>query len=555
MMKYFYFLILFFQILFSVPLQGKWALVWTQSYNGVDSARGRDLTLDRSGNVYIVGDKNNSNPNFMTLKINPDSTIEHMEEYDSGDTDFCHGIVVDSHSNVYIAGFILNGILFNMRTIKYDPLWNIGWIRGYTAGNHDEAWDIAYHNSGYIYVTGYTRPAAVLNRHFCTLKYHTNGNTIWTQTFDQGISKDEESRAVAVDNSGNIYVTGIKDTGIHKDYFTIKYDPSGNTIWTQQYDSGGHDEAFDIGLDNSGYVYVTGYRYNGINKDWYTIKYSTNGNVIWSKDFDSGHDDEATYITLDNWNFLYVTGHTNGSRLTLKYDNQGNIIDYHRHDHYIFGTAVNDQGFVYVLGYKSLNFLTNYCFLEKYLQPPYPYPPTLLALTPLSGSVNLNWQDNTINEGGFKIFRSPDGINFYPLGTSASNVSSFHDKSIKENDLYWYKVIATNKAGTSLPSNVVYYPPWAFSSLKTGVYPNYIDLSKGDITRIFLAQSGLASINIYNLSGNLVKSFDKQYYVENTSQIWDGTVGDEGMKVGAGIYLVIIEGDSIKATFKLVVKK
>ena len=61
--------------------------------------------------------------------------------------------------------------------------------------------------------------------------------------------------AIAVDNLGNIYVTGDD-----YDYVTIKYDSSGQEQWLARYDGPGNteDHVAALALDLSGNVYVTG---------------------------------------------------------------------------------------------------------------------------------------------------------------------------------------------------------------------------------------------------------------------------------------------------------
>src|SRR5262249_5122007 len=68
-------------------------------------------------------------------------------------------------------------------------------------------------------------------------------------------------RAIAVDGSGNAYVFGkLGISGTREDYATIKYDPSGIQLWMAQYNGPviGHTEPRALVVDRSGNVYVTG---------------------------------------------------------------------------------------------------------------------------------------------------------------------------------------------------------------------------------------------------------------------------------------------------------
>ncbi|MCB9370706.1 SBBP repeat-containing protein [Candidatus Woesearchaeota archaeon] len=144
-------------------------------------------------------------------------------------------------------------------------------------------------------------------------------------TYDSG--NDEEAYGIAVDSSGNVYVTGYSE-GVTSDMLTFKYDSSGNELWNITYDSGNDEWASGVTVDSSDNVYVTGESYNGADNDVLTLKYDSSGNEIWNVTYDSGNDDSGAYgIAVDSSDNVYVTGYSdNGANwdyLTLKYDTDG----------------------------------------------------------------------------------------------------------------------------------------------------------------------------------------------------------------------------------------
>lgn len=113
-----------------------------------------------------------------------------------------------------------------------------------------------------------------------------------------------------------------------------------------------------------------------------------------------------------------------------------------------------------------------------------PAAPTALAAVPLSASqVNLGWTDNSINESGFSIERSPNGVDSWTeIGFSAADSSSYTDSGLTQNTTYHYRVAAYNVIGSSGFSNTANavtfgLPPAAPSSLDAAaVAPGQIDL-------------------------------------------------------------------------------
>lgn len=246
----------------------------------------------------------------------------------------------------------------------------IRWTQRYDGGNMDYACGIAIDTSGNVYVTGRKNNGS--NYDYFTIKYDSAGNTIWTQQYDSGSS--DYGNGIAVDSSDNVYVTGRKQAGFNQDYFTIKYDSSGNTIWTQRYDGGGNDYAHAIAVDTSHNVYVTGYKPGNVNFDCFTIKYDSIGNTIWTQGYDGGFgEDRGNGIAVDTGGNVYVTGDMNPGGLddcfTIKYDSAGNTIWTQYYDGGSWdvgqGVAVDTSGNVYVTGIKD-NGGNNDCFIIKY---------------------------------------------------------------------------------------------------------------------------------------------------------------------------------------------
>ncbi len=84
-----------------------------------------------------------------------------------------------------------------------------------------------------------------------TIKYDPNGNQIWLQRYSSPINGNAAGNAIAVDNNGNVYVTGYDTTGAGgTEIVTIKYSPvtvqkrSDGTVILQAQGSPG--ESFDI---------------------------------------------------------------------------------------------------------------------------------------------------------------------------------------------------------------------------------------------------------------------------------------------------------------------
>ena len=102
-------------------------------------------------------------------------------------------------------------------------------------------------------------------------------DTAWVRTYNGPGNLADSATALAIDDFGNVYVTGSSyGGGTSTDYSTIKYYPDGDTAWVRRY-NGPNDStevATALTIDDSGNIYITGFSYgNETSADYLTIKY------------------------------------------------------------------------------------------------------------------------------------------------------------------------------------------------------------------------------------------------------------------------------------------
>lgn len=286
-------------------------------------------------------------------------------------------IAVDAIGNVYVAGADTGvGTGHDGVVVKYSPAGAQLWIARYDGPGHgsDQLSAIALDSSANVYVTGYDTGVDPGNA-YVTIKYDTNGQQLWVARYKGPGNGAHQAAAVGVAADGSVYVTGSSPgAGSDYDYATVKYDAYGNQQWVARYDGPGHalDEATALALDDDGNVYVTGQSAGvGVNYDYATVKYDSAGNQIWVARYNgpAGLGDAATGIVTDAAHNVYVVGNSQGIALdsdiaTVKYNSLGQQVWQARYNGPSSGDdfaapyksiASDSQGNVYVAGSSTGN--------------------------------------------------------------------------------------------------------------------------------------------------------------------------------------------------------
>jgi len=214
--------------------------------------------------------------------------------------------------------------------------------------------DLALDNSNNIYLTGtfsgtnedfdpsanQSNLSSLAGTDVYLVKYDAGLNIQWAESM--GSADMDEGKALAVDNSGNVYLAGVYkkgpldlDPGSATHYvsntsnpnystFVAKYNSSGNYVWSRNITGTTTDEyVHDITLDGNNNLYLTGYIENtcsfdqGVssadltsngNIDIYIAKYDANNNYLWAKNIGGSGVDYGVTLTTSSNNCIYLSG-------------------------------------------------------------------------------------------------------------------------------------------------------------------------------------------------------------------------------------------------------
>ncbi len=324
-----------FYVYFTIKIDFGGDLQWVTGYgNEGGYSMAQALTLDAAGNVCVTGF---SNGDYLTLKYNAEG-VEQWQKRTGGtgsSSDKAKALSVDQEGNVYILALSerANGY-GDYLTLKYDREGHEIWQARF-GDIHESKVPVALaiDDSGNAYVTG----QSISHRAGQTIKYDSAGRQQWLVYFSVDGHAGITPAALALDRAGNVYVTGSSQTSnrvdAHFDYATVKYNAAGVQQWVATYNSAtnGREYAYALAVDLLGNVYVTGRSWTGgLSEDIATVKYNSSGAQQWVKRYSRANKPIGypAALALDRLGDVYIAGYIeDGNRsadyVTIKYTGAG----------------------------------------------------------------------------------------------------------------------------------------------------------------------------------------------------------------------------------------
>ncbi|MDY0143651.1 MAG: T9SS type A sorting domain-containing protein [Bacteroidales bacterium] len=371
---------------------------WVRSAGGVSDDVGFSITNDHNNNILIVG-KIVSVANFDSLAI---ASMTYngggfIAKYDSSGnvlwvngisgtrTTAVQSIATDLNNNVYVCGHFTETTYVDTFSLtsngssdafigKYSANGNLLWIKSAGGIDLDGAMSLICSDSllfvagefkdGIYFDTTLLVSSSVGNSDIFLACLDFNGNYKWVR--QAGGNGWDVSRGIDIDNSSNIYLTGIfmetayfDSLSVYSDgsgdAFLAKYDTNGNIHWVTPMLGTSHTWGRSVITCNDN-IFVMGHfegnvqfgSYNMVSQgysDYFISKLDEYGNILWAKQITTTLDfiDDFWNHSLesDEQGNIYITGYfmdslvydsfsvqSNGSYdiFVMKIDNDGDLI-------------------------------------------------------------------------------------------------------------------------------------------------------------------------------------------------------------------------------------
>lgn len=143
---------------------------------------------------------------------------------------------------------------------------------------------------------------------------------LWSLPIGEEDSDDDEVDGIAVDDGGNVAISGIMRGGLRLggemmaargqgDIFLARYGADGGLQWKKAIGGSGDDNAFDLQMDGSGNIIISGWFAGQVDfggttlqsqggQDMFLAKYAPNGALVWAQNFGGRGEDGGNELSV-----------------------------------------------------------------------------------------------------------------------------------------------------------------------------------------------------------------------------------------------------------------
>jgi regulation of enolase protein 1 (concanavalin A-like superfamily) len=287
---------------------------WTRTFGGGGSDEAYYLYETNDGGYVIAGRTDSEGGglyDFWLIRTDSEGNALWRKTYGGANSEeaFC---VQQTYDNGFImAGDITHANGYsNALLIKTDSAGNAEWVRAYGGDYDDGARSVCQTPDGGYIIAGDTYNYGAGLSDIYVIKIDTDGDTIWTRTY--GGSSHEHARCIRRYPDSFVIVGSTESFGSgYSDFYLIKTDSIGDTLWTRTF-YGVQDDygaAFQQTIDG-GYIIAGWTGIRDRHRDICLIKTLQNGDFMWRRIYGGAGHDAANFVQLTSPRFYMVAGYT-----------------------------------------------------------------------------------------------------------------------------------------------------------------------------------------------------------------------------------------------------
>ncbi len=311
--------------------------LWTRRYGGAIDDWGNSVQQTTDGGYVITGLTNYVNGAYADVYlIKTDSLGDTLWTRTFGGTGDDQGFSVRQTAD---GGYVVAGSTtsfggggLNVWLLKFDTNGDTVWTRTYCGAGRAYGSSVQQTaDSGYI-VAGTTWAPWPANDLVYLVKTNARGDTMWTGTY--GATNYSHGNSVQRTTDGGYIVAGsVRSSLSGYDVYLVKTDSLGDTLWTRTFGGDSEDMGRSVCQSADGGYVITGYTksFGAGSYDFYLVKADSSGDTVWTRACGGASVDDANSVQQTADGGYIIAGETNsygagtGDVWLIKTDSVGNV--------------------------------------------------------------------------------------------------------------------------------------------------------------------------------------------------------------------------------------
>lgn len=276
--------------------------LWTRIYEEEGTIMARSLTQTQGGNYILAGTTGYEPKSIWFLKIDSLGNILWKKTYALGI--FCQcGEVSPTSDGFVLAGTVNPDSGTEVLLMKLDEHGDSLWTKTYAKENASNYAESVYSTSdgGYI-IAAHPYSFDTYTCDYWLIRTDENGDSLWSKTYDN--SDWDVPYCIKQTADGGFIVTGQTEVSAYYDDYdawVVKTDSSGEVMWSNTYTGFYEDFSHDIAVcveqvDDGDYILAgsmgnaTTEPHEDIEGDAWLFKLDESGSLLWSRKYGHGRD-------------------------------------------------------------------------------------------------------------------------------------------------------------------------------------------------------------------------------------------------------------------------
>ncbi len=274
-------------------------IVWDKTY-GLSNYNEANSIIQTTDGGYAIAGKTSSEGVYghdaWILKLDSNGDIIWKKIYGGESYYEANSIIQTTDGGYAVAGIKTSEISTHTRfydydvwIIKLDSMGNVVWEKTYGGESYDGAYSIIQTTDGGYALAGYTQSKGINGNAALVIKLDSNGNMLWEKSFGENEYNIVYSIIQTTDGGYAVGGGNRSRDNDYGDFWVIKLDSNGNTLWDRTYGDSNNDYAdyaySIIQTTDGGYAVAGMTKSKSYTLNVWIIKTDSQGNIVWEKTF------------------------------------------------------------------------------------------------------------------------------------------------------------------------------------------------------------------------------------------------------------------------------